>query len=116
MSEMFEAEVGRGLGVEASAGAPVGGGGGGGPERGRSPSGGEPPPPPAASMESATSGSGIDGGAGDPVEGTDPDGPSPVRLSGRYTGRSPRSLRPAAEPGPAITPEQRLLLLDTWQR
>jgi transposase InsO family protein len=67
-------------------------------------------------MESVTGGSEIDRGDEDPVEGTDPDGPSPVRLSGRYPGRSPRSLRPAAEPGPAITPEQRLLLLDTWQR
>ena len=45
------------------------------------------------------------------------DGPpaSPVRLGGRYTGRSPRLIQPAAQP-PAITPQQRLLMLDTWQR
>jgi transposase InsO family protein len=40
---------------------------------------------------------------------------TPVRLGGRYAGRSPRLVKPV-EPPPAITPQQRLLLLDTWQR
>jgi transposase InsO family protein len=38
-----------------------------------------------------------------------------VRLGGRYAGRRPRLAKPADQPA-AITPQQRLLLLDTWQR
>jgi transposase InsO family protein len=40
---------------------------------------------------------------------------TPARLAGRTKGRSPRLVRPDAAP-PTITPTQRLLLLDTWQR
>jgi transposase InsO family protein len=42
-------------------------------------------------------------------------GATPARLMGRRLDRSRRLVRPAAPP-PAIAPEQRLLLLDTWLR
>jgi transposase InsO family protein len=43
------------------------------------------------------------------------DGATPARLMGRRLDRSRKLVRPAALP-PAIAPEQRLLLLDTWLR
>jgi|HubBroStandDraft_6_1064221.scaffolds.fasta_scaffold26124_2 transposase InsO family protein len=117
MSEQIERDVGLGCGEEVPAAAPVAVGGGGGPERGLSPSGGEPPPPTAASSGATASVSlGVDE-RDDLDDGASVNGPaaSPVRLGGRYAGRSPRLAKPTDQP-PAITPQQRLLLLDTWQR
>jgi transposase InsO family protein len=117
MSEQFEREVGPAQEGVVPAAGPVVVGGGGGPERGRSPSGGEPPPPTAASRGAAADALlGVDE-RDDRDDGAAVDGPaaSPVRLGGRYAGRSPRLAQPA-DPPPAITPQQRLLLLDTWQR
>ena len=97
--------------------ADPGGGGAGGAERGRSPSGAEPAPPPAAADDAAAADG--EGGYFAGLSDVAPDelGPeaTPVRLGGRYRGRSPRLVRPA-DPAPAVTPTQRLLLLDTWQR
>ena len=121
MSEQIERDVGRSSGDEIPAAVPVVVGGGGGPERGRSPSGGEPPPPTTAASSAKA---GVSWAAdeledlGDEISSDAAgDGPqaSPVRLGGRYVGRSPRLAQPA-EAAPAITPQQRLLLLDTWQR
>jgi len=44
------------------------------------------------------------------------DGATPARLCGRYPGGSPRLAEPSSARTPAVTPQQRLLLLDTWQR
>ena len=118
MSEEIDRSVDQVGGGAVPGATPVGGGGGGGPERGRSPSGGEPPPPPAAAFDAAAIGAdgvewdddSVDAGAA----AVEPSA-SPVRLGGRYAGRSPRLVQPAEQP-PAISPQQRLLLLDTWQR
>src|SRR5271170_3241622 len=121
MSEQIARGVGPVEGEEIPAAVPVVGGGGGGPELGRSPSGGEPPPTTTAS---STTAAGRSWAADEPDDLRDKgpadastDGPpaSPVRLGGRYVGRSPRLAQPA-EPPSAISPQQRLLLLDTWQR
>jgi transposase InsO family protein len=96
-----------------------GGGGSPGPERRRSRSGGpgEPPPPLAT------------GSACGPEEGVDlgelarlglpepPDDPVPARLP-RLGGRSRRRrlVTPEQATPLALTPQQRLLLLDTWKR
>jgi transposase InsO family protein len=40
---------------------------------------------------------------------------TPARLSGRVKGRGPRLVK-ASHPPTVVTPQQRLLLLDTWQR
>jgi transposase InsO family protein len=45
----------------------------------------------------------------------DDDEATPPGLAGRRRGRIPKLVRPAPRP-PAVTPQQRLLLLDTWQR
>lgn len=42
--------------------------------------------------------------------------PSRLQLLGRRRGRGRRLVKPEAAPTPAVTAEQRLLLLDTWQR
>ena len=114
MSEQFDRDVEPVGGEEIPAAAPVDVGGGGGPERGRSPSGGEPPPPTAAASDALDERGDLGDKRSADAAG---DGPpaSPVRLGGRYVGRSPRLVRPA-DPPPAISPQQRLLLLDTWQR
>ena len=113
MSEQIERELGPAGGQEIPAAVPIVVGGGGGPERGRSPSAGEPPPPTTASLNAADEGDDL-GIAGSADAANEPLA-SPVRLGGRYVGRSPRLARPA-DPPPAISPQQRLLLLDTWQR
>jgi transposase InsO family protein len=87
-------------------------------EGGRSPTGAEPGPNPASSLDP------IDD-VGDESVGDDERRPfhpvsdehetTPARLSGRYRGRSPRLAKPSERP-PTITPQQRLLLLDTWRR
>jgi transposase InsO family protein len=121
MSEQNARGVGPVEGDEIPAAVPVVVGGGGGPELGRSPSGGEPPPPTTVSSTAAAGTSwaahdrddlGDEGPADAPADGPSA---SPVRLGGRYVGRSPRLAQPA-EPPPAMSPQQRLLLLDTWQR
>jgi transposase InsO family protein len=87
----------------------------GGPERGRSPSGGPATPSRAPSTPVAAGDDG-DVGAGPGIAAAESgDEATPVRLGGRHRGHSPRLARPDAAP-PAITPTQRLLLLDTWQR
>jgi transposase InsO family protein len=121
MSEPIERDVGRARGEGIPAAVPVVVGGGGGPERGRSPSGGEPPAPTHASSSAAAGASwAVDerdnlGDEGSAADAVDAPAATPVRLGGRYRGRSPRLAQPAGRP-PAVTPQQRLLLLDTWQR
>jgi transposase InsO family protein len=44
------------------------------------------------------------------------DGATPARLTGRYRDRSPRLAKPDDLRQVPVTPQQRLLLLDTWQR
>jgi len=72
-------------------------------------------PTPAPSPSSAP---GIDLPAAGEAEGeqeaTEDFDPSRLRLLGRRRGR--RLVKPEAKPAPALTAEQRLLLLDTWQR
>src|SRR5262245_38239782 len=121
MSDSIERDEGPVCGDDGARDVPVDGGGGGGPGRGRSPSGGEPPAPPIAVSRIAAGSSRAaevcddrdDAGAADDTD--DVRAATPVRLGGRYAGRSPRLAVPV-EPPPAISPQQRLLLLDTWQR
>jgi len=105
-----------------------------GTERGRSPSGVPHPSPSAASPEGVGA-EGLSGGVAplpdepeplqdlaetEATEGIEePLAPSPWATSGvpRRSRRGGRRLVKKAEgPAPALTPEQRLLLLDTWQR
>ncbi len=83
----------------------------------------EPAPPPDASLVAAVGEGWTDDSianatefdAEDDTPSAPEDGATPARLSGRYRGRGPRLVKPTERP-PAITPTQRLLLLDTWQR
>lgn len=81
-----------------------------GAERGRSPSEAEtgPQPSPANEIEAVRDEAWSDNSS-ERFEAT------PARLIGPVKGQTPRLVRPVPAP-PPVTPQQRLLLLDTWQR
>ena len=120
LPEGFEV-VGEGSVSAASPGAAVGEGGA---ERGRSPRGAEPAPTAGASWSAAADAVGSDLEAEEWADGADrddtpsalEDGATPARLIGPRRGGRPRLVKPAEVRPPAVTPQQRLLLLDTWQR
>lgn len=110
MSEELHQQVEGEFSARAGVGA-------GGAERGRSPSGAEPGPTPDSSLASIDD-VGVppfDDGPGQYHPLTDDHESTPARLMGNYRRRSPRLAKPSPRPEP-ITPQQRLLLLDTWRR
>jgi hypothetical protein len=82
----------------------------------------EQPPPPEAGAEAPPAGEGSAGAtapAGEPPPAEAAGGgdlPSAFALARRTGRRRGRRLVPPAAPAPPLTAEQRLLLLDTWQR
>ena len=78
-------------------------------------SGARPTPAPSPCDAPGFDGLGVDETNGPDAEETDPQaGLRRLRLTGRSKGR--RLVKKDQPPPPALTPEQRLLLLDTWQR
>lgn len=118
---MWEPFQQQGNELRVPAAVPCAGEGVGGVEHGRSPCGTEPAPSPGASVVTAEvddpGALGEDDSlvmAEDDTPTARDDGATPARLTGRKRGGPARLALPT--PRSVVTPQQRLLLLDTWQR